>query len=159
MTLSAPRERTNPMVWSKAAFHSSHCSGGGGLSVCFPIRGSLNSSKRTPRSWPKTGPNSFQTRHALRPTARALSLAERVRQTLELAQSTLSFRETFCPGTETRTFRIGLPADLEALSLMTRTEPMNLSFPGAVDYRRRTIRRPLKRKTYLIFAAGEGSPP
>jgi hypothetical protein len=30
------------------------------------------------------------------------------------------------------------------LSLMTRTEPRNLSFPGVVDYRWRTIRRPLE---------------
>ena len=27
---------------------------------------------------------------------------------------------------------------------MTKTDPRNLSFPSAVDYRRRTIRRPLK---------------
>jgi LysR family transcriptional regulator, mexEF-oprN operon transcriptional activator len=67
---------------------------------------------------------------ALRPTARALSLAERVRQTLELAQSTLSFRETFCAGTEKRTFRIGLPADLEALLLPTLMADAQRDAPG-----------------------------
>jgi LysR family transcriptional activator of mexEF-oprN operon len=67
---------------------------------------------------------------ALRPTARALSLAERVRQTLELAQSALSFRETFIPGTETRTFRIGLPADLEALLLPSVMAHARRDAPG-----------------------------
>jgi hypothetical protein len=33
-----PQERTSPIVWSMAAFDSTHCVDGGGL--CFPIRGS-----------------------------------------------------------------------------------------------------------------------
>jgi LysR family transcriptional regulator, mexEF-oprN operon transcriptional activator len=87
----------------------------------------------------------------LKPTARALSLAEPVRRVLEQAEAALSFRDTFCPLTETRLFRIGITPDLEATLMPEILTRVRRETPGI------HLQSKIKGNVDLLAALDDGS--
>ncbi|WP_104204297.1 LysR family transcriptional regulator [Billgrantia saliphila] len=66
----------------------------------------------------------------MQPTARARALAVPIRMALQQAQSALSERDSFCPETEQRTFRLGLSGEMELLLLPDLVACIQSTAPG-----------------------------
>ena len=67
---------------------------------------------------------------AMRPTPRAEALAGPVRSALEQAQKALFTPEQFDPRTQTRTFRIGMSAEIELVLLPSLVARLRKEAPG-----------------------------
>ena len=76
----------------------------------------------------------------MRPTPRAMALADPVRMTLSQIQSTVLQREAFDPATADRVFRIGLADSIEVAVIPTLIERLQNSAPG-VSLRLRSTNR------------------